>query len=272
MGEIEGRTRATASTIAVRPDPECACRRYRAAIAVVVIAFAAMPARAADEPSTSPSSPLPLATPVDLRVDRAPIAVVLDQLAATAGLDGARVRGSAKARPTGPLAGSLRAVLAGLVAEHDLVLDVADDTLDTRSGEERRTVVLDVPGRDRPAADIEGTAVAADLPGNVVTSDGSTLVISGHPAFVARMEDALETLGATADAMMGAPALPAPPPADDVIAPNDGPVPNAEREIDPTPKTAAAPRAADTTTVARPATAQTSATVIRSVDDVPGFY
>lgn len=172
-----GSTRRSRRAPGTRPGsaPRHRARAQAMSVAMLALALAATGARA----DTSG-----LAAPIDLVLDRAPLELVLDEIAAAAGLE----RVDAPRRGvlvSGRLAGSARSVLAGLVAEHALSLDIVGDRLGAVPDTARQVVVLVVPEPARTASAI-ARMPAAKLPGNLVGSTAEAVVVAGHPAFVMR--------------------------------------------------------------------------------------
>ena len=251
-----------------RPRREPRSRSGPRAALAILVGGASFGSGAADR--------LALDARVELRVDRARLEVVLGHLGAAAGAGA--TDGAERALPvdrtgttvSGAFHGTVRAALASLVVDHALVLDVRGGTLYARPATDRRVESFDRGDAETVARELATELPAATLPGNLLAATDRTLVIAGHPAFVAR---AAATAGPweTDDAAARAPA-----PSTSGRARNDAEPAVAATlpPARPTPRAASAAVAVDETEPPRGAGTNEDEPrgAIRSIDDVPGFY
>lgn len=150
--------------------------------------IAAMLCTGAQAASTNPEEvehTLPNNPEINIWVDRAPLELMVGQLAQESGRQ-INVKGELKGQVSGRFTGSVSDTLAALSSTHSILFNLTDDTLQAISKDAQSSVSIALSG---PQLDEQFVASLSSesLLGNTVEFRDDSVRISGHPEFVTKV-------------------------------------------------------------------------------------
>ena len=122
---------------------------------------------------------------LDLWVRQAPLAMVIEQIAAVAGKS-LKITGPIDGQVSGRLSGNLADTLAKISDSHDVLFDLQEDSLYAISKRALSNVSIALPDSGLNES-IQQVLDEIRIPGNTVVLQGCAVKVSGHPNFVKRV-------------------------------------------------------------------------------------